>query len=422
MKGLRNIRAIWLLPAMLVASFVLLNSWDARAKERRDAPTAEVHSGGDPEFRVIVPRFASDGEGQLGFNVAFALNHEIFRDFNFSIPAREDGRFDQADECCLRYGAVSILHGPLFSQTHKAADEFAKLNQAQLVLWGKAWPYGPDVVVQPFLTVANPPSGMERPADGAKQGISGGGIILDVPFDDEGRWSLWQIDAERDAGPPARVRLLGFPGSRYEMSPIVFDEAKLKLFSSFDGMPVYKEKSESSRVEGRTGNKIVARQHAPGGWSKIVEPAGWIRLPDLDAADTVDFVGGLVHFMRGNWKRARVDFEQVMNAEAAPTRVRLDAALLLAATLYRLDPDCSGCEEPIGFARDLNPYSRITARYSFMASLARARNSGDAALWQDVRTRLERIASYSPEDDPFLRDAREVLDILQGQGGAAVVP
>jgi hypothetical protein len=93
-------------------------------------------------------------------------------------------------------------------------------------------------------------------------------------------------------------------------------------------------------------------------------------MPDFAAGATLTYVDGLVNFMRANWPRARIAFSQVMGMSDAPTQVRIDAALLLAATLARLDPACRGCDEAIRFAERFNPYSRITARYRSRANLA----------------------------------------------------
>ena len=307
---------------------------------------------------------------------------------------------------CIRDRLDPSLPKQAFSRSFARA----KNRQAQLVLWGKAWPYGKDVVVQPFLTIARPPQRLAEPPES---------MVHSMESTDQNQWQwlLWQITAEGEDGSSATVSLNEFPSPRYEMSPIVFDSAKLKLFESFEGLQVYEEKSKASEKVGKTGNKMNATEHAPGGWTKITQPPGWIQLPDLDAADTVEYIGGLVHFMRGNWKRARISFEKVRSDREAPTQVRRDAALLLAASQYRLDDTCAKCEEPLKFAEGLNPYSETTAKYLFMASLAAARSSNDAGVWQGVVERLDRVRSLVPEDDEFVKNAGEVLDILSSQAG-----
>ena len=321
--------------------------------------TTRAQSRRAPEFRVLVPRFESEAGPDLGYNVAFALNHEIFRTFKQSIPKRPDGRYDPDDQCCLRYKAVSYLGDPIPEQTHAAARHAAGQTAAQLVVWGKAWNYGRDVVVQPFLTIASPPEGMTT-------SVRVGTFGAVHPFGAKGRWQIWPA-APGEAAEPIEE----FPSTAYELPPIVFDSSVLQSFRSFEGMPVYEEKDTKSDVVGRTGTRLEADRHE-GEWTRITSPRGWIRMPDLRAGATVSFVDGLVNFMRANWPRARIAFSQVMETSDAPTQVRIDAALLLAATLARLDPACGGCDDAIRFAERFNPYSQLTQEYRSRADLALA--------------------------------------------------
>lgn len=400
-----------MLPKHLVLLTVLLGCLSVQNTFGKDRTSDSEQVEDGTEFRVLVPQFATEAEAQLGYSVSFALVHEIFRTFNRSTPFHDDGRFDpDKDICCLPKNTVAILDSSLSKQAYSRSFARAKNKQAQIVLWGKAWPYGKDVVVQPFMTIARPPQRLaEPPKSMVLRKVNTG--------QNQWQWLLWQITAVGEDGSSATVSLTEFPSRRYEMSPIVFDAAKLELFDSFDGLQVYKEKSTASKKAGKTGNKMNATEHAPGGWTKITQPEGWIQLPDLDAADTVEYIGGLVHFMRGNWKRARISFEKVRVDRDAPTQVRRDAALLLAASQYRLDDTCAKCGEPLKFAEGLNPYSETTAKYLFMASLAAARSSNDAGVWQGVVERLDRVRSLAPEDDDFVKNAGEVLDILSSQAG-----
>jgi len=398
----------------LVALVVLLGLMSAvQYAWGKERTSPEVQSEVGLQFRVLVPRFEAETGAQLGYNVTFALVHEIFRTFNKSTPYREDGKYDNRDTCCIRNDAVAVLERALARQTHDDAYARAVDEQAQLVLWGKAWLYGADVVVQPFLTIAPSPQHLAHAPESMTRGSDDTGQA-------QWQWLVWQITATGEGETPATVSLTEFPSLQYEMSPVVFDSAKLELFASFENMPVYAEKSVTSRQVGATGSKMQAREHAPGGWTKITRPEGWIKLPDLDATDTVEYVGGLAHFMRGNWKRARISFERVMQTPEAPTQVRRDAALLLAAALFRLDPTCANCETAMEFAENLNPYSLATAKYYFMASLASARRSNDATVWQGVQDRLDRIRSLAPEDDVFVINAGQVLDLLRKQAGVVV--
>jgi hypothetical protein len=360
----------------------------------------------DCHFTVLTIPFESDDDGQLGRNVSLAIQHQIFRNFILSIPAEPE------DICCFPNDTIAVLdESGLPEQSHQAAIRRAgEKGQTQLVLWGKAWPWREFVVVQPYLSVFGPPQNLDPRVRICCTNTTG--ISRRRPFTRGGEWRIWEIAADDTEGTPHALYLDGFPRSLYDLPQISLDAGDVEQFRSLSGLPVYE--NDRGRV-GRlrdgvtTGSSIKALQHV-GAWTLIDEPRGWIRLPVVDAGPIVGFIGGLVYFLRGNWERARTSFEAVARNEGASSSLRMDAALLLAATEFRLDPACGRCEEAIDIARRINPYSATVAHFDLMARLARGDKPG--LLLSEI---AQNRALYPP-DDPFtLRAVEYIGAIAQGQ-------
>jgi len=359
----------------------------------------------DCHFTVLTIPFESD-DGQLGRNVSLAIQHQILRNFLISIPAEPE------DICCFPNDTIAVLdESGLPQQSHQAAIRRAEeKGQTQLVLWGKAWPWREFVVVQPYLSVFGPPQNLDPRVRICCTNTAG--ISRRRPFTRGGEWRIWEIAADDAEGTPHALYLDRFPRSLYDLPQISLDAGDVEQFRSLSGLPVYE--NDRGRV-GRlrdgvtTNSSIKALQHV-GAWTLIDEPRGWIRLPVVDAGPIVGFIGGIVYFLRGNWERARVSFEAVARNENASSSVRMDAALLLAATEFRLDQACGRCEEAIGIARRINPYSATVAQFDLMARLAR----GGAEVQAEplIREINENRALYPP-DDAFTQMALEFLGVLK---------
>jgi len=348
----------------------------------------------DCNFTILTAEFQSPDDSRLGANVALALQHQIFKLFLFSIP-HEGG-----DYCCLPGDTLALRGATLAEPSHSAAERYARSNQpSSLVLWGKAWPWGEYVVVQPRLSVIGPPVGVRPRVRVCCENTRG--FDRQRPFTQDGEWRIWEISTADAEGNTHALSIQRFPRDAYDLPQISMNADMVEEFQSPAGWPVHESKGGPVRPGIRTNTTIVALQHV-GQWTRIKSPPGWIELPSVDAGAAIDFIGGIFHFMRGNWERARSSFETVAGGESASSGIRVDAALLLAATRYRLDSSCAGCDDAIAIAKAIDPYSRITAQYEMMASLARASIPEDYLM---LRTRLEQQKSLFPPDDPFTKNA-----------------
>jgi hypothetical protein len=353
----------------------------------------------DCHFVVLTEAFetqnTTDGAGAfLGRNVALALQHQIFRNFRINVPINPQNPGELI--CCLPRDTIASLG----SWTIAASENFAP---ARLALTGQAWDWGDYIVVQPFLEVMSPPTGVDPRVRICCTGTDG--IVRTRPFSTDGTWRIWEFS--RDG--ISTIRIDRFPRARYELPQISLDADEVAQFSSLAGLPVYRQKDESTRIPNQSTSHVINALRHEGQWTLIAQPAGWIKLPVVDGGSTVDFIAGIVYFLRGNWERAEMAFERVAGDGGAPTLMRVDANLLRAASLFHRDQGCKACSEPIMEALAFDPYSRVTARFQLMAEMH------SATTPSEFRLLLNRVADQPAlfsADDPFTQSVRVALTTL----------
>ncbi|MEJ2161538.1 MAG: hypothetical protein P8X53_13815 [Chromatiales bacterium] len=398
MRTLLRIAAALLIGTLLLPGPGMAGGGQSSAGRPLKCPTERE----DCHFTVLTIPFESDDAGELGRNVSLTIQHQIFRNFLLSLPAEPE------DICCLPNDTIAWLAwGQLSEQDHEEAIRRAtETGSTQLVLWGKAWPWREFVVVQPYLSIVGPPRGLDPQVRICCTNTRG--IDRIRPFTKDGAWRIWEI-AEDDANGGARKLYIDrFPRELYDLPQISLDARDVEQFRSLAGLPV--RENDNGKIGGlldgvTTGSSIKALQHV-GEYTLIDEPRGWIKLPVVDAGQIVEFIGGLMHFLRGNWERARTSFEAVAQDETASSSVRVDAALLLAATEYRLDASCGGCRNAIDIAKGINPYSATTARFELMARIAQGGAGNEAAT---LLVELAENRALYPPEDPFTQRAAEYL-------------
>ena len=99
-------------------------------------------------------------------------------------------------------------------------------------------------------------------------------------------------------------------------------------------------------------------------------------------------------------------YRPLINLVLHSPRLALLAALLLAATEYRLDASCGRCQQAIDIAKGINPYSVTTARFELMARIAQGGPGNEVAT---LRAELTENRALFPPEDPFTQRAVEFL-------------
>ncbi len=322
---------------------------------------------------LFVPAF--DGPESLGRNVATILNLQVWETLRKAPYPNPSG---------VTFGDGLVLWDdkPLSSQTPDDAVRAARDNEADLVLWGKAWRYGDGVVVQAYLTI---PAADRRP--------------------------IWEVTVP---GPDGASRIgVELPRLQYEFRPIVLTPAIVDSYSSPSALKLYA--SPASRVViGRVGNAFTALEQDRS-FARVESDGtrGWIHLPSLSAnrSEVVDFVGGIIRVFRADWDGAARLFQKVITNPQTPTTVRLDAHLYRGVALER-----AGLNVTADFERayKLNPYDRAAVTYLLMdrvAKLSRMVESDPARsqLLSDARQLVTSNRYLFPAGDPWLKRVTTIL-------------
>lgn len=338
---------------------------------------------GEAEDLVTLYMPAFEGPDALGKNVATILNLEIWQTLR-KAPTPNPNK--------LNFGRGLVVWDTqtLPEPNFRAAEEFSRAGitisseervYPQLVLWGKARPFGDGVVVESFLTI--PPSF-------APSAVTRDHWVITIPL----RGSAMTIVAD-------------LPRRRYEFSAIGLDNNLVQRYTAPNALTIYDPQTGKKPI-GTVGLKFEAREHR--GTSVVVESkgiVGLVHLPGLSRNEVVDFVGGIVRMFRGDWHGAIGLFKRVLRNPSTPSSLKVDALLyqVFAKSKAGLDP-----EDEIKQVHVLAPYSRSKVVYSVMARLERLSrvletrefDPTDRPLIDHIQNELTQNQALFSPDDPWL--------------------
>ena len=327
-----------------------------------------------PVGLLVVP---FDGPANIGLKSAIVVNLQIWQTLRLAPPKNVHK---------LSFGRGTVYWDEGEPVRSHAEAETRGAGLAQLVLWGKAQPYGSGVVVTAYLTVV----------DAAHPG----GVV----------WKVAPVTA-------------ALPARRFEFAPIVLSREILQEFETPGGLKMYR--SCGSREEiGTAGGAFTALEQGPD-CAKINSGgiAGWVRLPGLSKtrSEVADFAGGMVRIFRKDWSGAIDLFERVTANSAAPVSIRAQAFALMAAAsdnFSRQTGTESRRSEYVEQALKLNPYLQSTIRYLCMSQLsdieqaaAPERTRRAAALQETV----ERYRFMFAAKDPWLANVEAAAAGARGK-------
>lgn len=332
------------------------------------------------DFCLYIPAF--DGPGALGQNVATVLNLQIWKTFRRTpyVPP-------PAPPSPLNFGSAGIAWDTarLPAQTHEAAERAVKHWRlgGQMVLWGKAYPYGDGIAVQSRLS---------------------------MPLYEDGRGVRHEIWRLSIGGEDLSADL---PARRYELSAILLEREVVQRYEKPDLLVVYRGRT-GDEVVGRIGDSFVG---------EIIEPdqarirfdggRGWIRYGGLERGRSVvvEFVSALVRIHRADWQGAASALTRLLENKESKPRLRIDAKLLLGMVRERAGGDGRG---PIAAALETAPHSRAAVQYMVMSHLSRmARFPDDPARRAQAGNRVRKLLASKrrlfAEDDPWLNAVMRIL-------------
>jgi hypothetical protein len=334
------------------------------------------------QITVFFPAF--DGPGSLGQNASIVLSLQLAQTSR-RIPWPEN-----PDDHDFGPSEINWSVDPLSAASHEAADAAAKRRErlAQIVVWGRAFSYGDDVVVEPSVTL---PQYRRAPSFGCEPHALLPCDFRQVNFE---HWSL-QLDGEE--------LVVDVPRRRFRTSAIVLRPEVVERFRNAAGLPI-RESVHGGRILGRTGSKlqfIEFNRRLPGAPTKLRSGGveGYVSLPELSerTSEFADMVGGILQIFRGDWDEAVRSFTRVINNPKTRTPLRVDALLFLGMAATR-----GGNDGRASFrvAAELAPFDHMVVRYLVMGEIA----AGGSP--QTVRRIVDDRAFLFPKDDPWLRRVR----------------
>ena len=346
----------------------------------REVGTKTV-TGRTDQISVLVPAF---GGGPVGKNVATVLNLKLWRTLR---PTPHNSQHYYPG------GQVLWSVEPLASNSYEEAERAAKVNNAQLALWGSAVEFGNGVLVQCFLSIPE---------------------YEDLRREQPEKWLVTL--ACRDS---TKIQLeVTVPRRRYEFSPITLDSELVATYSIPSALKLYRTADNKTPV-GDLGNSYTAIQH-DGDYTKVVsdnKQTGWVYVPKLSSEiEIVNFTGGLVRLLRADYPGA-IELLKKISDSRAGTSLKFDALLLQAIAKAKQGEDPNPV---VDVAIALNPHLQAGIKFKITSLLWKYVTSSESQREQvSTAKELKRVISDNSylfsTDDKWMLAARKALDCILEQ-------
>lgn len=335
---------------------------------------ATAAARGQDEVRILVPAFS--GERQLGLATSNLLRLQVSQTFQVAgTPTRAVMLFD--DE-------------PLRARSHEAARDAGTRfgTMAHLVLWGQSYEYPDGVVIRAHLSTT-PLLYRGRPR----------------------RPELWAIDIPGRRPIGIRAEL---PRSLYEFPAMIVPIDAARHYRNVDALVIYRNRDFTQPI-GRFRDEFSASVYEAD--RVLLESGGvrgWVRLPHLieQRTEIVEFVGGYLRLLRGDWPGAQELLRSVLRRETITSEMRIDSHIFLG--LIEEKRGRSGLDH-FRRAQALNEYDFGAASYLLMGHVAQAMRPG-ADRRQAVAALREQLAAnaalFAP-DDRWIATVRRAADALE---------
>ena len=298
-------------------------------------PMSGAVAANPDQITVLIPAFA--GPDHLGQNVATVLNLRIWSTF------RQKPWPENPQNLDFGRGLVIWSPEPLDRPSHREAERQAKRidTLAQIIMWGKVFPYGNGVVVQAYLTIPKYRDFREK------------------------RLEVWTIERK------GKTISVDMPRRRLEIGSIVLARDIIERYTLPSALKIYEKRKSGSPI-GAVGDRFTGIQFEPQrGLAKVIsnDVRGWVRLPNLSKNPTEisNFVAGAVRIFRGDWQGAVSSMDRVLQNKKTRASLRISAHLLAGMAMERMDQ--SG-RPHFRAAFEINPLDRSTIQYLIMGEMS----------------------------------------------------
>ena len=282
----------------------------------------------------------------------------------------------------LGRGEVYMIHQILSPADHVSAQRLARVNGAQLALWGNALEYSDGAVAQMFLSIVEPYRDFRETAHEVwSLNVDGGALKLDVPR------------------------------HIVEFSPIAVNRTIIQHYASGNYLRFCAKKGEEPCVD-PPSNDVFPVKEWDGDYAKVRAEGKdyWIYVPFIDKgqSEVVDFVAGVIRYFRGDWNGVLENMKAVLDDETRDTEVAIDARIYMGVSRIKLGQ--SGLED-FRAAYALNSLSVRTVRYLVMGLLTEASQPNQRLAKQYAADALSTINSNArlfATDDPWVANAKAI--------------
>ncbi len=333
--------------------------------------------------RLLLPAF--EGPGEVGVVAANVIALQIGRSFRIGgAKAGDAGAFGE--------GVFHLDLEPLKEMTFEEAMRRALRIDvlAHLVLWGRAYSAGDQVVVQAFLT-ATP-------------------VLYELTRQ---RPELWVLEYRPAGTERATTLTADLPSAHFAFAPIVLSAEVVKRYGSIPGLVIYADR-HFTRPLGHIGHAYRALRYEPDAvYLSAGKLKGWVQLTDLgrQESEVSTFASALFRLLRADWTGAAELFERVLQMPQLSRTLRIDALLMLGLAHEKQGRSGRGWFRE---AMQLNPFRVETCRYLVQAEIADLkRNPTDRGRVPALEALLDRCrVLFNPEDE-WLKNVQFIVGLLR---------
>lgn len=345
------------------------------------APAALAH---EDQITIVISEF--EGPEGIALGVSNVLKVMVHRNSRSADPPRQE---QQPPPFGGGYYMLSQL--PVQPPRHDAAEARARINAAQMTLWGSVASVGTETVIKGYLSLPTPYRDFRRTSHEIWEvSLEGQTFVLDLPR-----------------------RRIDFP---LQSLPSDLVEAYARDLAN---LPICE--SREMRSCPSTIGAGVRFLYPAGDLVRVRYPTdrrGWIRFPDILATAhpvIVQYTSGMMALFRADWERADQYFSAAAEDPNAGSTVRSEARMLQAMALAKSGHYLEA-ENTVEQAFEMNRFDATALRYLIMAKLATA---ASGMVLADVKK--TEIAALLAENERLLVGENGFLAALRSLTPPAIV-
>ena len=337
------------------------------------APAARAH---EDQITIVIAEF--EGPEGIAVGVSNVLKVMVHRNSRSADPPRQE---QQPPPFGGGYYMLSQM--PVQPPRHDAAEARARINAAQMTLWGSVASVGRETVLKGHLSLPSPYQDFRRTAH-----------------------EIWEVLLE------GQTFVLDLPRRRIDFPLQSLPSDLVETYArDLANLPICETREMRSCPA--TIGAGVRFLYPSGDLVRVRYPTdkfGWIRFPDILATAhpvIVKYASGMMALFRADWERADQYFGAAAEDPDVGSMVRAEARMLQAMALAKWGRYLEA-EEAVEQAFEMNRFDATALRYLIMAKLATA---AGGAVSTDVKKK--EISTLLAENEGLLDGEKDFLAALR---------